>query len=91
MHFDLHTLKQSGFKPDTSWVLRDMTEEEKEDDLCYHSELLAIAYGMIHTPPHSTLIITKNLRVCGNCHASTKSFSEMYQSLLLLFKSTSFT
>ncbi len=55
-----------------------MTEEEKEDDLCYHSEKLAMAYGIMKTPPGTPLTITKNLRICGNCHASTKAFSKMY-------------
>ena len=76
--FDLCTLKHFGFKPDTSWVLRHMTEQEKEDDLCYHSEKIAMAYGLLHTPPGATITITKNLRVCGNCHASTKLFSKIY-------------
>ncbi len=29
-------LKQAGFKPDTSWVLQDIPESEKERVLCYH-------------------------------------------------------
>lgn len=73
-----HDLKKAGFKSDTSWVLKNINEEEKEDDLCYHSEKLAMAYGLLHTPPKSSLTITKNLRVCGNCHSSTKMFSKIY-------------
>jgi hypothetical protein len=59
-------------------VLRNWSEEEKEDDLCYHSEKIAMAYGFLHTPPKSTLTIAKNLRVCGNCHNATKFISKMY-------------
>ncbi len=29
-------LKDAGFKPDTSWVLQDVPEQEKEHVLCYH-------------------------------------------------------
>lgn len=67
-----------------------MTEEEKEDDLCFHSEKLAMAYGLLHTPPESTLVVTKNLRVCGNCHTSTKLFSKMYLISYLDFSHFSF-
>lgn len=67
-----------GFKADKSWVWRNMKEEEKEEDLWFHSEKLALAYGMLHSPPLSPLIISNDLRMCGNCHASTKLFSKMY-------------
>lgn len=38
----------------------------------YHSERLAIAYGLISTPPGTTLRIIKNLRICGDCHNFVK-------------------
>jgi len=70
-------IKQAGFVPDTSAVLHDLEEEEKEDHLCWHSEKLAIAFGLMSTPPATRLIITKNLRVCGDCHTATKWISQV--------------
>ncbi|CAK7324962.1 unnamed protein product [Dovyalis caffra] len=44
-------LKEAGFVPQTESVLHDLNYEETEETLCNHSERLAIAYGLISTPP----------------------------------------
>ncbi|KAH7373422.1 hypothetical protein KP509_17G054900 [Ceratopteris richardii] len=44
----------------------------KDDVLCGHSELLAIGLGLLSTQERTTLRISKNLRMCGECHAITK-------------------
>lgn len=72
-------LKEAGFVPDTESVLHDLNYEDKEEMLCNHSERLAIAYGLISTPPGTTLRITKNLRACVNCHSATKMISKLVQ------------
>lgn len=72
-------LKEVGFVPDTESVLHDLNYEDKEEMLCNHSERLAIAYGLISTPPGTTLRITKNLRACVNCHSATKMISKLVQ------------
>eukprot|EP00253_Pinus_taeda_P034768 PITA_34768 len=41
------------------------------------SEKLAIAFGLINTPPGTTIRIIKNLRVCGDYHSATKFTSKM--------------
>ncbi len=38
---------------------------------------LAVAFGLISTPPGTMLRIIKNLRVCGDCHTSTKFMSKV--------------
>uniref|UniRef100_UPI0040747504 Synthetic PPR-DYW protein n=1 Tax=synthetic construct TaxID=32630 RepID=UPI0040747504 len=70
-------MKEAGYVPDTKFVLHDVEEEEKEQLLCYHSEKLAIAFGLISTPPGTPLRIIKNLRVCGDCHTATKFISKI--------------
>ncbi|XP_020592325.1 pentatricopeptide repeat-containing protein At1g08070, chloroplastic-like [Phalaenopsis equestris] len=71
-------LKQAGHVPNTSVVLLKIDEEEKESTLCLHSENLAIAFGLISTRAHTPLRIVKNLRVCDDCHESTKLLSKIY-------------
>jgi hypothetical protein len=66
-----------GMCPDTKFVLHDVEEEEKLFQLCHHSENLAIAFGLINTPPGTLLCITKNLRVCSDCHTSIKFISKI--------------
>jgi pentatricopeptide repeat protein len=70
-------LKEAGFILHTESVLHDLNYEETEEILCNHSERLAIAYGLISTPPGTTLRITKNLRACVNCHSATKLISKL--------------
>ncbi|KAJ7563082.1 hypothetical protein O6H91_03G096300 [Diphasiastrum complanatum] len=70
-------MKEAGYVPDLSFVLHDVGDEEKENALCEHSEKLAIAFGLISTPPGTCIRINKNLRVCGDCHNATKIISKI--------------
>ncbi|OVA12914.1 Pentatricopeptide repeat [Macleaya cordata] len=71
-------IKVAGYVPDTSFVLHDVSEEEKECNLTTHSEKLAIAFGLLNTSPGTVLRVTKNLRICGDCHSATKFISRIY-------------
>jgi len=70
-------MKVSGYLPNTEFVLHNLEEEEKEHHLCSHSEKLAIGLGLISTPHGTPLLITKNLRVCPDCHSATKLISKL--------------
>eukprot|EP01018_Ginkgo_biloba_P026598 Gb_12372 [translate_table: standard] len=70
-------MKEAGYVPDTNFVLHDVEEEVKEHMIGSHSEKLAIAFGLISTSPGSPIRITKNLRVCGDCHIATKFISKI--------------
>jgi len=70
-------LKNAGYKPDTSSVFYDVDEEVKEKMLWNHSERLAIAFALINTSPWTIIRITKNLRVCEDCHTVTKLISKL--------------
>ncbi|KAI5438173.1 pentatricopeptide repeat-containing protein At1g31920 [Lathyrus oleraceus] len=72
-------LKFEGHIPDTSQVLLDVDEEEKRERLKCHSQKLAIAFGLIHTSEGSPLRITRNLRMCSDCHTYTKYISMIYE------------
>ncbi|XP_077220140.1 tetratricopeptide repeat (TPR)-like superfamily protein [Tasmannia lanceolata] len=70
-------MRKEGYVPDTSCVLHNIGEEEKEYLLCGHSERLAIAFGILKTPPGATIRVAKNLRVCNDCHVATKYISKI--------------
>lgn len=70
-------LKEVGYVPDTNFVLHDLEGEQKEDSLLYHSEKLAIVYGIMSLIRGKTIRIRKNLRICGDCHVFTKLLSKM--------------
>lgn len=75
----------AGFVADTCFVLHDIEEEQKEDLLWYHSEKLALAYGLIMQKDSSSPIrITKNLRVCGDCHAALVLLSKLYKREMIV-------
>ncbi|CAN1270635.1 Pentatricopeptide repeat-containing protein At3g12770 [Linum perenne] len=83
-------LKELGFFTDTESVLHDLNQEEIEETLCNHSERIAIAYGLISTPPGTTLRIIKNLRACVNCHAAIKLISEIENREIIVRDSNRF-
>ncbi|KAF8405774.1 hypothetical protein HHK36_007852 [Tetracentron sinense] len=76
--------REQGYMPDTGWVLHNIEEEEKEDALGSHSEKLALAFGLISTPPGMAIRIVKNLRVCGDCHSMMKYASKMSNREIIL-------
>jgi pentatricopeptide repeat protein len=73
----IQSMKKEGYVPDTRFVAHDVDEQEKEEVVCHHSEKLAIAYGLLKTPPGTPIHIFKNLRVCGDCHNATKFISKI--------------
>lgn len=77
-------LKEAGYTPDTSVVLQNIDEEEKETSLNYHSEKLAMAFGLIHTAAGTPIRIVKNLRVCDDCHSATKLLSKIYGRVIVV-------
>lgn len=77
-------VETSGYVPDTSCVLRDVDEEMKVRMLWGHSERLAIAFGLLTTPAGSLIRITKNLRVCGDCHTVTKYISKIVKREIIV-------
>ncbi|XP_018491589.2 pentatricopeptide repeat-containing protein At2g15690, mitochondrial [Raphanus sativus] len=81
---ELDAKKGAVYVPDTKCVLHDIDEEAKQQALLYHSERLAIAYGIICTPPRKSLTIIKNLRVCNDCHNFIKITSKIIGRTLIV-------
>ncbi|CAM8977618.1 unnamed protein product [Rhodiola kirilowii] len=77
-------VREAGYVPDTRFVLHDIDEEAKEKALMYHSERLALAFGLISTPPGTTLRIIKNLRICGDCHNFMKVVSSFEDRQIII-------
>jgi len=74
----LEKMKAFGYKIDKSHLLHDLKEEQEiEEHLCGHSEKLAIMYGILKTGPEQKIRVTKNLRVCPDCHTATKFISKV--------------
>ncbi|KAL0911765.1 hypothetical protein M5K25_019926 [Dendrobium thyrsiflorum] len=68
--------KEMGYIPNTKVVLYNLEQEEKEKIVLGHSEKLALAFGLISSDKGEVIRITKNLRLCEDCHSLTKFISE---------------
>ncbi|XP_020585236.1 pentatricopeptide repeat-containing protein At4g14050, mitochondrial-like [Phalaenopsis equestris] len=71
-------MRKRGYVPDTSSVLHDLDEDEKELQLFMHSERLAVAFGLLKSASGMTIRVVKNLRVCGDCHTVMKLISSIF-------------
>ncbi|KAK6266854.1 hypothetical protein QUC31_017691 [Theobroma cacao] len=80
----LAKIKPLGYVPDVAAVLHDVEEEQKEDYLSYHSEKLAIAYGLMQTPLEAPIRVFKNLRMCDDCHSAVKLISKITNRMIIV-------
>lgn len=72
----MNKIEESGIMSDTDFSLHDI-DEERESIPIGHSELLAMSFGLISTQAGETIRVTKNLRVCRNCHQFAKVASKI--------------
>ncbi|KAJ8753344.1 hypothetical protein K2173_019743 [Erythroxylum novogranatense] len=85
-----HQLKIAGYVADITSELHNLGPEEKQYVLSYHSEKLAIAFGVLTTPPGTTIRIAKNLRICIDCHNFAKMLSGVYNREVIIRDRTRF-
>ncbi|XP_062211222.1 putative pentatricopeptide repeat-containing protein At5g13230, mitochondrial [Phragmites australis] len=75
---------REGYVPDINVVLHDVDEAQKARMLWVHSERLALAYGLVMTPPGHPIRIMKNLRSCLDCHTIFKVISKIVQREIIV-------
>ncbi|XP_021897980.1 pentatricopeptide repeat-containing protein At3g63370, chloroplastic-like [Carica papaya] len=76
--------REGGYEAQTRFVLHNADKKEKIEMLYGHSERLAIAYGVLKIPKGTPIRITKNLRVCGDCHSFCKLVSKLLERELVV-------
>lgn len=80
----IHRIKALGYVPETSFALHDVEDEEKGDTLFEHSEKLALAFGILTFPPGMPIRITKNMRICGDCHRAITFISKIINHEIII-------
>ena len=80
----IQRLMEVGYVPDTNFVLQDLEGEQREDSLQYHSEKLAIAFGLMSFPKEKIVRVRKNIRICGDCHVFAKLLSKMEERVIVI-------
>lgn len=80
----LGRIKEEGYVAEVECALHDVEEEDKEAHLAYHSEKLAVAFALTNTPPRTIIRVTKNLRVCNDCHTALKFISKVTDRVIFV-------
>ena len=70
-------ISEAGYVPVPESVMHELEEEEREYALRYHSEKLAIAFGILKTNAGMAIRIVKNLRMCEDCHSAINFISDI--------------
>ncbi|PHT54677.1 hypothetical protein CQW23_03163 [Capsicum baccatum] len=87
-------LKLIGYVPETTSSLHDIEEEQKEEQLYYHSEKLALIYALLDSTkaPSSccAIKIIKNIRICIDCHNFMKLSSKLIEREIVVRDSNRF-
>ncbi|KNA17940.1 hypothetical protein SOVF_075400 [Spinacia oleracea] len=73
----MRKISEVGYVSAQESVLHELEEEEREYALRYHSEKLALAFGLLKTKNESVIRIVKNLRMCEDCHLAIKFISRV--------------
>ncbi|XP_010258195.1 PREDICTED: putative pentatricopeptide repeat-containing protein At1g69350, mitochondrial [Nelumbo nucifera] len=75
---DLESLaEEQGYSFGRDTQMLDEHKGLRENNVKRHSELLAIAFGLINSSPGTILHISKNLRICKDCHTFSKFISKI--------------
>ncbi|XP_010062302.2 pentatricopeptide repeat-containing protein At3g14330 [Eucalyptus grandis] len=80
----MEAMEEVGYVPDTRAVLHNVNEDMKTLWVCGHSERLATTFALIHTGAGTPIRITKNLRVCVDCHSWMKFVSRVTSRVITL-------
>ncbi|KQK22055.1 hypothetical protein BRADI_1g64813v3 [Brachypodium distachyon] len=76
--------KAEGYSPSTELVMKDVSHEEREENLTFHSEKLAVAYSVLKTGPGTEIMVSKNLQTCGDCHEWIKIISKVLCRVIIM-------
>lgn len=77
-------MRTHGYVAKTNIVLHDIGEEDKENALSYHSEKLAVAFGLISSSEGTPIQVIKNLRICEDCHEVIKLVSKIFNREIIV-------
>ncbi|KAI3971232.1 hypothetical protein MKX01_021999 [Papaver californicum] len=69
------TMKELCYVADRNHLLHNAEEEEYAGTGLHHTEMKALAFGLLSLAPGVPIRIMKNVRMCGDCHSACKFMS----------------
>ncbi|PIA58465.1 hypothetical protein AQUCO_00500419v1 [Aquilegia coerulea] len=79
----MREIAKHGYVPSKESLLPDVDKQE-ERVLLYHSEKLAIAFGLISTSASTSLQVVQSHRICSDCHDVIKLIAKISQREILV-------
>ncbi|XP_047308873.1 pentatricopeptide repeat-containing protein At5g50390, chloroplastic [Impatiens glandulifera] len=70
--------RKHGYVAENTFLLPDVDEKE-EKMVFYHSEKLAIGFGLINTGKTTALQLVQSHRICVDCHSAVKLISDVVE------------
>ncbi|KAK9072483.1 hypothetical protein SSX86_008917 [Deinandra increscens subsp. villosa] len=82
----MEKISKLGYVPVCDQMLHDVGKGEMIEALWYHSEKLALAFGLVAdvAPRGKALRIVKNLRICRDCHEAFKYISRVVEREIIV-------
>ncbi|KAF9587353.1 hypothetical protein IFM89_001453 [Coptis chinensis] len=82
----MEAIRKLGYKEVSDAMLHNMDVAENSKALWYHSEKLAVAFGVVSgaAPPGKALRVVKNLTICKDCHEALKYMSIVIEREILV-------
>ncbi|KAL3819463.1 hypothetical protein ACJIZ3_005368 [Penstemon smallii] len=77
-------LRIAGYVSEITSEFNNVDSTSKQYVHSYHSEKLAIAFGILCTPPGTTIRVAKDLRICVDCHNFSKMVSAVYDRKIVI-------
>lgn len=77
LHTLMEALKELGYVAEEDELLPDILPDELKTSKAYHSERLAVAFGIISTSPSTPLTINQSHRLCRDCHKVMKLVAQV--------------
>ncbi|XP_078436252.1 tetratricopeptide repeat (TPR)-like superfamily protein [Wolffia australiana] len=58
--------------------------QRKKTSPCQHSVRLAVCFSLISSPPGTTVLVKKNVRICSDCHVALQRMSKVCQRHIIV-------
>ncbi|KAK6936185.1 Pentatricopeptide repeat [Dillenia turbinata] len=77
-------MEELGYVADKNHLLHNAEEEENGGVSLHHTEMKALAFGILSLPHGMPVQVVKSVRMCGDCHSACKFMSNFLERELVV-------